>query len=265
VTSSGELVARVTAGFGSPNQLAGFLVASLPLALAGLAIHRRAWALYAPAAALAAFGVYVSFSRGALIGMALVPFVFLRGRQLLAAVPLLAALVLALTPSLLEERFETLTSGGGEIATRVDIWDTSVAIWQAEPVTGAGLGSFPEAYAQARVPGKQFLPHTQFEPPPHAHNVFLQILAEVGIVGLAAFLALLAGALPLAARLRRHGEAWIRWTGAGVLASLVAFLAHNIFDVTLFQPETSVIFWVTLGLLSALAAVGTDRASSRAH
>lgn len=255
VTSGGEIVARVTGGFVSPNQLAGYLVVLAPLMLVGILIQRRGWVLYLPALALASFGVYVSFSRGALIGLALVPFVFLRGRHLLAAIPVVAVLLIGFTPTLLQERFATLTSSGSEIATRVDIWKTAVAVWQSAPVAGAGLGSFPNAYAEARVPGKKFLPQSKLEPPPHAHNLALQMLAETGLLGLLALLGVLSAAVTAAARLRRASERWIQRAATGIMASLLAFLVHNVFDVTLFQSETGAVFWVTLGLLAALVAM----------
>lgn len=262
VTSGGEIVARVTGGFISPNQLAGFLVALAPMMLVGALIQRRGWLLYLPAFALASFGVYISFSRGALIGLALVPFVFLRGRQLLGAVPVIAVLLVGFTPTLLQERFATLTSSGSEIATRVDIWRTAGAVWQSAPVAGAGLGSFPDAYAQARVPGKQFLPQSKLEPPPHAHNLALQMLAETGLVGLLALLGVLSAAVTAAVGLRRASERWVRLAATGILASLVAFLVHNMFDVTLFQSETGAVFWVTLGLLASLVAISRPGAAS---
>lgn len=254
ITSSGELVERVTGGFGHPNALGGFLALVAPFALGGLMLRPR-WRLLFACALLAILGgIYVSYSRGALLGVAIIPLFFLRGRTAVILLPFLGAVAAFATPTLLRERFGTLTAQGSEIATRLDIWKTAITIWLDHPAVGAGLGRFDEAYAQARIPGKQFLPSSIFEPPPHAHNVFLQALAEQGLVGLVALGAVLLTAGYTALLLRSRAEEWVRWFGAASLASLTAFFIHNQFDVTLIET-TGIYFWGLLGLLSALASI----------
>lgn len=259
ITSSGEVVGRATAGFSQPNQLGGFLVLLVPLALAGALISRRWRIVFAFAAVAAAIGVYASFSRGALIGLAIIPFVFLRGWRLWIIGPLLVLVVALSAPSLVRERFATLTNSGGEISTRVQIWHTALNIWENHPLVGVGLGGFPQAYSQAFVPGKAFLPSTVFQPPPHAHNIFLQLMAEQGILGLVAFVAILIAAARIALRLRRSSDQSARWLGSGLLAALAAFLIHNLFDVTFEDPQTGLYVFVLFGLIAAADHVYRDR------
>lgn len=258
LTDSGEVVSRVTAGFAHPNQLGGFLVLLVPMSLAGMVLYRKMRWIHAAAVALAIGGIYASFSRGALIGLALVPFVFLRGRRTLVIVPVLALLVAVAAPNLLAERFATLTTSGGEASSRLDIWHSAVSIWQTHPIAGVGLGSFPQAYASARIPGKAFLPQTIFEPPPHAHNLFFHTLAEEGLVGLLVLIGLLVLAGRTAWRMRRRSDRWSSVMGAGMLAAVVAFVVHNFFDVTLFDGSTAFYFWTLLGLICALPRVEGD-------
>ena len=256
ITDTGALVGRVTAGFGHPNALGGFLVLLVPL-IAGAALLTRRWRLlFVGAAILAVTGVYLTFSRGALLGLVAVPLVLLGFRRSLLVAPLLLVLALTLTPDLLQERFATSSVQGPEAATRVDIWRTAASIWAADPVLGAGPGSFPERYATVRVPGKQYLPSTQFEPPPHAHNLGLQALAEQGIIGLAALLAVLSTAVLTLMRARGSPQPWVRVTVLALLAALVAFAVHNVFDVTLLERSGQEV-WALLGLASALGRVAT--------
>ncbi len=252
-TSSGELVSRATAGFG-PNQLGGFLVVLVPIALAGVVLANRGRLLYVVAAVLASVGIYASFSRSALVALAVAPLAFLRWRHVLLILPLLVGVALLGTPGLIRERFATLTDGGAEVAARTDIWRTAASIWTEHPVLGGGLGSFPSAYAKTRLPGKQFLPATPFTPPPHAHNLILHLLAEQGLVGLAAFLAVIAAALHRLIHLRWRAEQWISVTARALLASGLAFLIHNQFDVTLLE-RTAIYFWALLGLVSAVTRI----------
>lgn len=248
-TPDGALVGRVAAGFGHPNELGGFLVVLLPFVLAGVVMARRGRWPFAAAAALGTYGVYASFSRGALVGLVLVPFFFLRGRRVLVLAPALALLLALTTPGLIGERFATLTESGSEVATRIDFWRTAADIWQQSPVLGVGLGRFPEAYAESQLPGRGFLPGTLSEPPPHAHNLLLQTAATEGLVGLVALLLILGSAVTVVLRLRRSDDRGVAIFGSAALAFLAAFLIHNQFDVTLLEG-TGIYVWALLGLVA---------------
>lgn len=252
-TSGGTLVSRVSAGFSHPNSLGAFLLLPVPLVVAGAVASRRRLPWLA-VLAVSLFGLYASFSRGALIALAIMPLVFLGGRRALLAGPLLALLLVFATPPLIEERFATLTTSGSEVANRVDFWETAIEIWQDRPLLGVGPGGFPAAYAEARVPGKGFLPATQFQPPPHAHNMGLHLLAEQGLLGLLAFTFVVGLAVRCALRLRRSEQRLVSLVGAGTLAALAGFLVHNLVDVTLFET-TAVYFWALLGFLAATVRV----------
>lgn len=256
-SSSGELVARADGGFGGANQLGGFLVILVPLAVAGVVLVRRLRPFYLITAVMAVIGIYASFSRGAWLGLAVIPLVFLRGRLVVVALPVLALAALLAVPDLVRERLGTSSDQGSELAVRIDMWTTAGAVWREHPILGAGLGSFPDEYAKARVPGKQFLPGTLFEPPPHAHNMFLQSLAEQGLLGLSALVAVLSTAVWQCLRLRRSAQQWLATVGSAILASIAAFSVHNLFDVTL-REGTGIYVWALLGLLSALVSI--DRA-----
>lgn len=226
----------------------------LPLVAVGAMLYRRWWPLLLPAGALGLFALYISFSRAALIALAAAGLIMVRSRKGLLVVPLVVAAVVLGSPDLLRERFATLTSQGSEVATRVEIWTTAQSIWFANPLLGAGVGSFPVAYAESRTPGKRFLPHTAFEPPPHAHNVYLNLLSENGVLGLAVLLFLLAAAGVKTLSLRRSRDREVSLLASGLLAALVAFCVHNLFDVTLSDRKTGLFVWAVLGLVSALAA-----------
>lgn len=254
ITASGELVARVTAGFAQPNQLGGFLVLIIPMVLLGVLLAKRGKLLYLGAALLGAVGIYLSFSRGSLIALVAGPIVLLGLRRGLLAAPIGLVMMLSLAPGLLKERFATLTSSGSELATRNNIWSAAEGIWSSHPVVGVGPGGFPAAYASERLPGKDYLPTTLFEPPPHAHNVILQILAEQGLVGLVAFLALAIVVVAGLVGVRRADERWVRWTARGLLGCLAAFMLHNMFDVTLLEGTGEYLF-ALLGMAAALVTI----------
>ncbi len=99
-----------------------------------------------------------------------------------------------------------------------------MAVWQASPWTGSGLGRLGLAYLQT---GKQF-PAGWW--PSHAHSVPLQILAETGLVGFLPFLALtLAGAFLLIRSFEKTPPGERMWSAAA-LAGLSGFFVHGIFE-----------------------------------
>ena len=250
ITGTGELVSRADAGFGQPNQLGGFLVLLVPFLAAGALLAWRHRPVAVLGLALAVAGVYFSFSRSALIALLIVPLFFVRLRTALIAVPVLLVIVAGSAPNLIRERFGTLVENTGEVSSRLDFWQGGVGIWREDPLFGAGLGSFPDAYAEARRVSKQYLPDTLFEPPPHAHNVELNVLAEQGLIGFVP-LAGLFGAIGLAGvRLRRSPRRDARLIGTATVATLAAFLVHNQFDVTLLE-STGSFFFALFGLTAA--------------
>lgn len=253
LTETGELVYRITGGMGQPNQLGGFLVVLIPLALATMSAWAPGRAVAAVVAVASLIGLYASYSRGALLALGVAVLLLLRTRTLVIALPVLVVLGVTLAPATLHERFATGESSGSELASRTDIWRTAVAVWEEDPLLGNGLGSFPSAYATSRAPGKNFLPNTLFEPPPHAHNVYLNLLAEQGLLGLVAFLAVLLSTVAHALHLRRSERPWVAWYGRAMLASMAAFAVHNLLDVTLGE-QTGIYMWALFGLTSALAA-----------
>lgn len=257
ITTAGQLIGRETAGFGQPNQLGGFLVVIAPLAAVGTFLARRGRPFFAATTVLAALGVYVSFSRGALIGLAVVPFVFLRGWRLWLVGPLLILVVFLSAPGAITARFATLSSSGSELATRTDIWRAAEAIWVRHPILGVGVGGFPQAYATVPIPDKLYLPATIFVPPPHAHNLFLNVLAEQGVIGLLALLALVVVAGRTALRMRAGPDRETRWLGTALVAALLAFLVHNLFDVTMFDSVTGPYVLVLFGVIAAAGAMTT--------
>jgi len=256
-TGSGALVTRVAAGFEQPNQLAGFLVMLVPFLIAALILRVPARWLGAAALVVAVTGIVLTFSRSALVALLVVPLFFLRVRWTLVLAPFAAVLLVLSAPDVLTERFSTLSADGTDIATRVDFWRAGITIFVEHPLLGVGPGGYAEAYSEARLPGKQFLPGTLFEPPPHAHNLLINTGAEQGLLGLSALVALIAGALAVAGRARIGSTIWAVTLGRAGLGSTAAFLIHNSFDVTLLET-TGTVFLALLGLVTAAAGLVAD-------
>lgn len=125
------------------------------------------------------------------------------------------------------------------------------------PILGLGINTFMANYMRYAVGAMQG--------PAYAHNCFLQITAETGVLGLTAFLWFLW-------KLFSSGWQALKTTSsptetskpilAGVLAGLMAFLVQSAFDTNLYSLRQAVLFWSLSGLAVSLSASAAQRPKS---
>jgi O-antigen ligase len=141
---------------------------------------------------------------------------------------------------------------------RPDVAAHTLEMWQAFPVFGSGLGSYHVVYPRFTGPE---VPVT----PTHAHNDYVQFLAETGVVGI-----LLLGtvvALSLLAALRAQylrGDPLARGLAFGAVMGITAILIHSSTDFNLQIPSNAMTFMFVLA--QAWIALNFERrkqASSR--
>ncbi len=100
----------------------------------------------------------------------------------------------------------------------------------SEPLTGVGPGNFPIAY-QSQASGFAYLIHPWYSPQQHAHNYYLHIAAEAGLIGLAAYLLLLGLLAVQAWRTLRGVRGWFWQSLAiGSCGIIAAIAVHNLFE-----------------------------------
>jgi hypothetical protein len=118
-------------------------------------------------------------------------------------------------------------------------------MFAARPVFGIGIGRYSldsEEFSTSALPS--FLRRE------NAHNNFLQILAELGFVGFAAFAWLL---LAVGHRIwRARTEGGLSPPALGAAAGLIAFLLTCLVGHPLLIPEVAYAFWLVLGLATVL-------------
>jgi len=212
------------------------LLVSIGLALEPTRRLRLAWL---GAALLSSLAVWMSGSRAALLTICAVLFVWLMlqgGRRARRVLPVLAGAAI-LGASFLPNRASAIEA----LHIRAELTRASFRLLREGPVFGIGIGRFYQRSAEAILdPGVR----TIF-PRENAHNNYLQILVELGVVGLAAFLAILAAVLIRAGRRAAGGPV------AGAIAGISAFLISCFAGHPLLIPEVSVVFWAVLGALAA--------------
>jgi O-antigen ligase len=238
-----EVVGRVQGSFGHPNLYAGYLATLLPLALA-LGFSRRFPAALRGIALLAAAvtlpALYFTFARGAIIGLvggAVIWFAVFKPRTafVVAVTVVIAAVFLA--PATLKERFDPEESGS-DVTLRADIWKSAFDIYGDHPLLGVGVNNFGVAYE--RLPAvtdagsqRRLLHQDLLLIPPHPQNMYLQALAEQGIVGFLALLGLIGAALTVLFRAARSSSRFTRLLGFSVGIGFTGVLIHGFLEVPL--------------------------------
>jgi hypothetical protein len=128
-------------------------------------------------------------------------------------------------------------------------------MFQAAPIFGVGPGHYDIAYPQFAIQGWP-------QPLGHAHNYYLNVLAEMGLVGLVAYLGALASWFLTGLRALRQllpsgilGVATLEHAVViGVLGSLAAAAVHNGFD-DLYVHGMNVHVGLLLGLMLIMGRV----------
>jgi len=255
VNSSGTIEYRVASFFPHPNQLAGFLALFVPLGFGLFRVfdHRLVKAGSLLLIVLATLGVMATYSRGGLLALAALALLYARHRRAWPAIAVALALILWFAPSVWNDRLaNTSKVDRPEIATRIDLWGAAGEMFQQHPAVGVGLNNFQGGYISLERSGRSFLPGTSFGVPETAHNLYLNTLAEQGLVGAAALLLLILSAGRMIFALRRAADARTRAMGEALLGVGVVLLVHNLFDVTFLDSKTSTIVWALFGIGAAL-------------
>jgi O-antigen ligase len=250
---------RFAGGQGDPNYLAAGLVAAIALAAGLLPSIRDPIARLGLVASIVAIAAALAAteSRGGLIGAlaAIVAAIVLARRQRLqaaafgvCAVAAAGAFFLA-SPSALH-RVTSFNAGGNG---RAELWKVGWRMTEDHPVTGVGLASFqPEAKNYVREPGSLQFVRLIVDQPHVTHNVYLQQLAETGIVGLVLMLAVVVASLGAAGRAARRfdalGDPALATLARAVIIASVGFLTASLF----ISDGTDKRLWIVLALGPAL-------------
>jgi O-antigen ligase len=247
---------RFAGAGGDPNYLAAMIVPAIALA-GGLAVRASAPARLALALAvvLMAIGLAATQSRGGIVALAvtlLAALVMLRGRRMLVLglVALTiggAAVFFVSNPAAWQRIHDVQDQGSG--SGRTDIWRIAWQIVEQHPVAGVGLAEFPRVSPQfAREPGSLEFVGLIVDEHIVVHNVYLQLWAETGIVGLALFL--LAAWLALGAMHRAAaqfdvlGDPAMAALSRALLLALIGVLAGSFFLSNILARQ----IWVLLAL-----------------
>lgn len=278
---------RAFGTFGQPNPFGGFMGLLAPIAImTTYGYLMRAWGswqlrravapvtllqigFYATAAGLLILGVLLSWSRGAWLGFAAsgVALAFALPRKLWRSLALLTTLIAIVgvlwftgrLPTAIVERVNsavtemvaspdvrgvTVTNTNYAIVERLAHWQAAFNMARAHPWLGVGLGNYEAAYPQFRLLAWPL-------PLGHAHNMYLNMLGETGLVGLMSYVALWLSIAWLTWRTRRHPDELARSVAVGLLGTWVYLSVHSLTD-NLYVNNMFLHIGVMLGVLAVL-------------
>jgi exopolysaccharide production protein ExoQ len=223
------------------------------------------------ASVLCAAGIFLSLSRGGLVALAfsLVAAVVVAGRRWR-----LQALGLAVAVGVgafvyfgfyADQTAASRVTSFGNGTGRTDIWTVGWRMVQAHPVRGVGVGNYKTSSIHYLLqPGAIERDEFIVDTPKVAHNTYLQVLAELGVVGASMFLAIVGFSLLCilkAARIfERLGDETMELMSRALLVALCGVLAADFF----ISEEFSKQLWLLLGLGPALLGIAKAATGRRA-
>ncbi|MCI0710962.1 MAG: O-antigen ligase family protein [Chloroflexi bacterium] len=271
---------RAFGTFGQPNPFGAFMGLVLPLSLGmmwgylGQAIkERRLWkaelSLYAALSIILLAGLLVSWSRGAWMGFgaAVVVMVWLlpkhrrNGTLTVAAagIGFWLARLLGLVPATITVRILSFTedfSGFGDmrgvvitdenfaVVERLAHWQAALDMAAARPWLGVGFGNYEAAYLDFNLVNWTLALG-------HAHNYYLNLLAEVGIIGLLSYLLLWGHVIILTWYMIHQANGVERGVAIGLMGVWTHLAVHSLVD-KLYVNNLFLHVGVMLGILAVL-------------
>ena len=236
----------VVTPMGPNNYVASYLMMLIPLGTVVFYVSRRGYkkAVYGVCLFLGSAGFLVTFSRGAFISLTAAAFLSLplmlkaglRVKQCF-----LALLFLGLTMGVFSQQvafayefFGDKLAVGDE--SRIELWQMAIKAFKENPVLGVGPGQFVNYTHELGTNNSKL----------GAHNTYLQILAEGGILGSIPILALVLVVLQRAYVIARRTLDPIQ---VAIWVGLLAAIIHNAMDSLFWTQHFQVLFW----LLSAIS------------
>lgn len=260
---------RATSTVGDANELAAALVVGLVIA-AAFAINRGftgpVRVAFAASIPFCLVAILLTLSRGGLLalGAALAAAVVFSGARFRARAIAMAIVTGAtaifyfslVAPPAARER--VLEVGGG--TGRVDLWTVAWRMVEDQPLRGVGAGNFEVSSIHYLLqPGVIQRDDFIITTPLVTHNTYLQVLAELGVVGLALFLGIVAFCFTstyLAVRaFERLGDERMELLTRGLLISMIGLLTAIFFISEMYSK----LFWLLLALGPALLAIARAR------
>lgn len=245
-------IKRVTASFWQAGSLGIYLGAVIPISFSLFLFYVKGINKIALGITtlVLLFVLILSFAPGAAFGVyAAILFFACVKREWRLALFLILGILLGYF--LLPESLTSCPNGSlfQTIFGRIKMWAIAVKMIKMHPILGIGLHTFGVNYQKFCMPGDPFCGSGQ----PYAHNMYVQMAAEIGLLGFFSFIALIAGIFKkLWEVYRTTEEEFIQTLSLGLMGSFIAYLAHGMLESSLYTSQGALLFWILLGFSVSL-------------
>lgn len=248
-----DLQTRIYSVFGNPNIFAEYLIMIIPISVSlfwfSKKIHKKG--LFLVTSMILALALLLTMSRGGWIGFAFSALVFIllvEKRLLLLAVPVGIGGLFFLPDTILNRIFSIVNLADSSNNYRIRMWKITLEVIKDNWLVGVGFGHLPFKAA--------FETYTRTMPTYHAHNTYLETMAEMGILGFIVFISFLFVLFKYAIKkLVKGNDKYIKVISSGLLAGLAAVLAHGLVENVLYIPRIITSFWILVGLILTLVRI----------
>jgi len=200
--------------------------------------------LYIAASICIMFGMFYTYTRMAILAVAVGVFLYmLKEKRIRLLGIILLGLIPLITPSSMVSRIELGFQSDVSLIIRAIAWYIAVGQIIKHPITGIGFSVWADWYHTV-VPVKMLDAQ-------HCHNVYLNMLVEIGIFGTLAYFSIVINII------RQFWKARIRGNGDllpyGMWVAMMALLFSCLTDIFIQQYSVSLLFWINLGIMMALS------------
>lgn len=243
---------RVESYFDNPNTFAEVLILLLPLVLALVLCSRHVVSRLMAGGVLlvgvAALGM--TYSRASWVGgaCAMVVMVFLWKPRLIPAFAAACVLAVPFLPDTIWNRILTIANPADtSTASRIPLYKAALEVIRQSPISGAGLGT---AAVQTYI--DDFNLYHAEAPFVHAHNVYLQVWIEAGILGIVGFVGGMLWNIKRAAHTVRHcPSSAARTITCAACSALCGAMVCGLADYLWNYPRVMCIFWFVFAMAAA--------------
>ena len=264
----GGISSRAISLFNNPNILAAYLTMVFPFALTLTLEHNqpKMRALGCIASAFIAVCTVFTYSRSAWIALVaggLLFAVMISPKGILFTLPVAASVIgsVVLFPDTVGARIKNFVNMADSANSyRVSIWHSSWQLISDVFIGGVGMGeeAFKTAYLGYATGGTQYAMHS--------HSLYMQIVIQLGFIGLVLFFAFLFNATrkccsSLAAN---RSDVFLGSSVKAAMSGAFALLVSGMFDYTWYNYRVFFMFWALIGFACAAANLN-DRSSTEIY
>ncbi len=236
------LQARGIGIFADPNDLALYMVSIVPFLLP--AFHKRVMSATSITGVMFLIplltGIVFTRSRGGLLGLATVAWFYLRRR--VGIVFSVVGLLLLFSLLMAIPRMEKINPKQGSARTRLEHWTYGLGLLRSHPIFGVGVGGFTENY------------------PTTAHNSFILVLAEGGLIGGTLWIALIYATLRHINLLRKieTPPPWLEPFTNALEAAFMGWMVCAFFLSHTYKFMGFILMGIAAAAMNVLASEGID-------